>query len=194
MGIWTREQLTEKQRGRVREYAGLEDGEELQHLYDRTTLGSAKAGFALTDRRAILYDKRQVTAIRFADVTKVVIAVFATTPPRRAIELTGMASTAARGESPAPCQSVVVDVFLDDAGMRQLADLIRARVPAGTSVFQNDKPKDWEQRVHRGTSGFILTTTPTIEGRPIREYLGIVSGEAVIGANVFADIAASITD
>ncbi len=40
----------------------------------------------------------------------------------------------------------------------------------------------------------ILSTTPTLEGRPIREYLGIVTGEAILGANVFRDLFASITD
>jgi len=40
----------------------------------------------------------------------------------------------------------------------------------------------------------ITTTTHTIEGREITEYLGIVTGEAIIGANVFKDFFASITD
>lgn len=40
----------------------------------------------------------------------------------------------------------------------------------------------------------VLTTTPTIEGRSITEYLGIVAGEAIMGANVIRDIFASITD
>ncbi|MBP8819185.1 MAG: YbjQ family protein [Syntrophomonadaceae bacterium] len=40
----------------------------------------------------------------------------------------------------------------------------------------------------------ILTTTPNIEGQPIREYLGLVAGEAIMGANVVRDIFASITD
>lgn len=40
----------------------------------------------------------------------------------------------------------------------------------------------------------ILTTTPTIQGREITEYLGIVTGEAIMGANVFKDFFASITD
>ena len=39
-----------------------------------------------------------------------------------------------------------------------------------------------------------LTTTPTIEGRPVTQYLGIVTGEAIIGANVFRDIFAGIRD
>lgn len=30
----------------------------------------------------------------------------------------------------------------------------------------------------------ILTTTPTLEGHPIREYRGVVTGETIIGANV----------
>lgn len=40
----------------------------------------------------------------------------------------------------------------------------------------------------------ILSTTPTIEGHPIREYRGIVTGETIIGANALKDIAASFTD
>ena len=40
----------------------------------------------------------------------------------------------------------------------------------------------------------ILTTTPTVEGRTIREYKGIVFGEVISGVNFFRDIAASIRD
>lgn len=40
----------------------------------------------------------------------------------------------------------------------------------------------------------ITSTTHTIEGKQILEYYGIVSGEAIIGANLFKDIFASITD
>ena len=40
----------------------------------------------------------------------------------------------------------------------------------------------------------IVTTTPTVEGRPAREYLGIVTGEAILGANMFKDIFAGIRD
>jgi uncharacterized protein YbjQ (UPF0145 family) len=40
----------------------------------------------------------------------------------------------------------------------------------------------------------IVTTTPTIEGRSIATYHGIVVGEAILGANVFRDIFAGITD
>jgi uncharacterized protein YbjQ (UPF0145 family) len=40
----------------------------------------------------------------------------------------------------------------------------------------------------------ILSTTPTLEGRPIREYKGIVTGEAILGANLFKDLFAGIRD
>ncbi|MFC4775298.1 YbjQ family protein [Paenibacillus sp. GCM10023252] len=40
----------------------------------------------------------------------------------------------------------------------------------------------------------LLSTTPTIEGRPIQEYAGVVTGEAIMGANVVRDFFASITD
>lgn len=40
----------------------------------------------------------------------------------------------------------------------------------------------------------ILSTTPQIEGRPVRDYLGIVTGEAILGANIVRDLFASITD
>lgn len=40
----------------------------------------------------------------------------------------------------------------------------------------------------------LLTTTPTIEGCPIKEYFGIVTGESIIGANYVKDMIASIKD
>lgn len=40
----------------------------------------------------------------------------------------------------------------------------------------------------------IVTTTPSVEGRAITDYHGVVVGEAILGANVFRDIFASITD
>jgi uncharacterized protein YbjQ (UPF0145 family) len=40
----------------------------------------------------------------------------------------------------------------------------------------------------------ITTTTPSIEGKPVREYLGIVCGEAVLGANIIKDLFATVTD
>ena len=40
----------------------------------------------------------------------------------------------------------------------------------------------------------IITTTPEIQGKVIQNYYGIVTGETIIGANVFRDFFASITD
>ncbi|MFC2265381.1 MAG: heavy metal-binding domain-containing protein [Prevotella conceptionensis] len=40
----------------------------------------------------------------------------------------------------------------------------------------------------------ILTTTPTIEGQPIKQYLGIITGETIIGANAIKDFMAGLTD
>lgn len=40
----------------------------------------------------------------------------------------------------------------------------------------------------------LLTTTNNVEGKTISSYYGMVSGEAIIGANIFKDFFASITD
>ncbi len=40
----------------------------------------------------------------------------------------------------------------------------------------------------------LMTTTTTIEGRRVDEYLGIVQGEAILGANIFRDFFAGIRD
>jgi uncharacterized protein YbjQ (UPF0145 family) len=40
----------------------------------------------------------------------------------------------------------------------------------------------------------ILSTTPTIQGNTIRQYHGIVTGEAILGANIFKDFFAGIRD
>jgi uncharacterized protein YbjQ (UPF0145 family) len=40
----------------------------------------------------------------------------------------------------------------------------------------------------------LLTTTSAVEGRPVSRYLGIVTGEAIIGANIFRDMFATVRD
>ena len=40
----------------------------------------------------------------------------------------------------------------------------------------------------------IVTTTPLIEGQPVRQYYGIVTGEVIVGANLFRDLFASVRD
>ena len=43
-------------------------------------------------------------------------------------------------------------------------------------------------------SNMLLTTTPTIEGSPIQNYVGIVTAEVIIGANIIKDLFAGIRD
>ena len=40
----------------------------------------------------------------------------------------------------------------------------------------------------------ILTTTTAIEGRPVSQYLGVVTGEVIVGANIFKDLFAGVRD
>jgi len=40
----------------------------------------------------------------------------------------------------------------------------------------------------------IISTTTAIEGRPVSEYLGVVTGEVIVGANIFKDLFAGIRD
>lgn len=45
-----------------------------------------------------------------------------------------------------------------------------------------------------GNSDIIVSTTPSLEGRPAKEYLGIVTGEVIVGANIVRDLFAGIRD
>ena len=40
----------------------------------------------------------------------------------------------------------------------------------------------------------IVTTTSTIEGKPVQEYLGVINAQSIIGANMFKDIFAGLRD
>jgi uncharacterized protein YbjQ (UPF0145 family) len=40
----------------------------------------------------------------------------------------------------------------------------------------------------------ITSTTPTIEGHPVAKYLGVVTSQTIIGANIFKDIFAGLRD
>jgi hypothetical protein len=40
----------------------------------------------------------------------------------------------------------------------------------------------------------LMTTTPNIEGKKIVRYCGVVTGEAILGANIFKDVFAGIRD
>ena len=40
----------------------------------------------------------------------------------------------------------------------------------------------------------LVTTTNTVEGHPIQQYLGVISAQSIIGANIFKDIFAGLRD
>lgn len=41
---------------------------------------------------------------------------------------------------------------------------------------------------------FIVTTTNGVDGRPVQRYCGVVTGEVIVGANLFRDLFASVRD
>lgn len=49
-------------------------------------------------------------------------------------------------------------------------------------------------RTHTLGEYMIITTTHSIEGRPVEDYCGIVMGETIMGANIFKDLFTSIRD
>lgn len=40
----------------------------------------------------------------------------------------------------------------------------------------------------------LITTTSSVDGRPIQEYLGVINAQSIIGANIFKDIFAGLRD
>jgi uncharacterized protein YbjQ (UPF0145 family) len=40
----------------------------------------------------------------------------------------------------------------------------------------------------------LVSTTSVLEGRPVQQYLGVVTGEVIVGANIFKDLFAGIRD
>ena len=43
-------------------------------------------------------------------------------------------------------------------------------------------------------TNFLMTTTSILEGHPVKQYLGVVTAETIIGANVFRDFMAGVRD
>ncbi len=43
-------------------------------------------------------------------------------------------------------------------------------------------------------NGFVVTTTNGVDGRPVQRYHGVVTGEVIVGANLFRDLFASVRD
>jgi uncharacterized protein YbjQ (UPF0145 family) len=40
----------------------------------------------------------------------------------------------------------------------------------------------------------LITTTSTVDGRPVQEYMGVINAQSIIGANIFKDIFAGLRD
>jgi uncharacterized protein YbjQ (UPF0145 family) len=182
MGLKTPDTLPPKLLERVHGCIQLETDEQLALVFDRTTLGSLKAGLAITNLRVVEYDKDKATPIRLDDVA----SVRTSTSPGTCIR-----ELVLEGRSGA---KLATSVYLSDAGLEELLAPIRAHVGPTTEWPGKREAAAWEKRVQRGSKGFLLSTTPTIEGRPIRDYLGVVSGEAVMGANAVVDILGKLSD
>lgn len=54
--------------------------------------------------------------------------------------------------------------------------------------------KEYRHKIAKEDAEMLLTTTQNVEGKTISHYLGVVSGEAIMGANIVRDLFASITD
>jgi len=173
--------LSEKQHERVLEYVPFEPGEPFLLFYDDTTLGSAKSGMVFTDGRFIKFDKREVTVVRIADATKIEI-------------VSGHGSTLAhRFEvSATGAPTLVHPMYLDTADIKRLTAHLQPFARPGLEIITGASQAP--SSTHRGRTGFILSTTPSIEGRSVEEYLGVVSGEAVLGASLGIDLVGGIAD
>ncbi len=52
----------------------------------------------------------------------------------------------------------------------------------------------WGDAPGNASTDVIVTTTNGVDGRPARQYLGVVTGEVIVGANLFRDLFASVRD
>ena len=59
------------------------------------------------------------------------------------------------------------------------------------STIYNNVP---HSLLHQNTNPMLITTTYQVDGQPIRQYLGVISAESIIGANFIKDILANLTD
>ena len=61
-------------------------------------------------------------------------------------------------------------------------------------LCKKSKPSIPHYLVHQNTNPMLITTTYQVDGKPIRQYLGVISAESIIGANFIKDILANLTD
>lgn len=61
-------------------------------------------------------------------------------------------------------------------------------------LCKKSKPSIPHSLLHQNTNPMLITTTYQVDGQPIRQYLGVISAESIIGANFIKDILANLTD
>lgn len=61
-------------------------------------------------------------------------------------------------------------------------------------LCKKSKPSIPHSLLHQNTNPMLITTTYQVDGQPIRQYLGVISAESIIGANFLKDILANLTD
>jgi uncharacterized protein YbjQ (UPF0145 family) len=86
--------------------------------------------------------------------------------------------------------------FIDNPHMSMTQEnrpLVSAAHPPD-ETYQNSGRISKQTRTKKGWVQMILTTTPSIEGKPIQQYFGVVAGEAIMGANIVRDMLAGLTD
>jgi len=72
---------------------------------------------------------------------------------------------------------------------------IKISVEPEYKVIKQVNIKTTDDKITTSRGDFMLvSTTPLLDGRQVTDYYGLVSGEAILGANIFKDIFASIRD
>ena len=73
-------------------------------------------------------------------------------------------------------------------------ELAREIDPAPGSHADSGNIGRWNSYFWVMSNAMVVTTTNSVEGRSIKSYLGVVTGEAILGANIFRDMFAGIRD
>lgn len=178
------EEIPNEIAARIRTAAAAEPDETLLAVYDETTFGSGKAGFALTAARFIQFDGERADSVPVDDIVRFQLAQLEI--HRHQLEIERRVGD--------PIRELV---YLSPAEREQLAKAIEGPLPEHFAVLDYEDAHNqstWRQHVYRGSGGMTLTTSPSVEGRRISGYLGIVTGEAVMGADYVSDIEAAVAN
>jgi uncharacterized protein YbjQ (UPF0145 family) len=173
--------LTSEIEAKVTHYVALQPGELNRFAQDTTTFGSFKAGLVLTDRRIVCFDEHDHDAIAAADITSV--------------DFKGMSSGGLAW--------ITVERRSGDRLQRPLALQVKElalfrntlRVLVGpTGTVTGDVIDDPVDRFERSTPSLLLSTTSTIEGRRVKDYLGVITAEVVEVADFVTTVATGLKE